>query len=285
MADERRTADGPDDGGPRDPGPDWQPVGIDVSVPSIARVYDAVLGGKDNYAVDRAIADESLRIVPEIGDVGRYNRAILGRGVRYMAERGIRQFLDLGSGLPTVQNTHQVAQAHAPDARVVYVDKDPIVLAHGRALLAENDRTTVITADLREPDTILGHPDVKDLIDFDQPVGLMLIGVVHHLNDDESPSALVDKYKEVLPAGSYLFLTHFCASSPDAVVLEKALLTDLGSGRFRTLEEITAYFDGFELVDPGVVYLPEWRPEEPVGQDLTVGQRLMAGGLALKPNP
>lgn len=281
MADEQRTADGPDNTPAT--GSDWQPVGIDISVPSIARVYDAVLGGKDNYAIDRAIADESLRIVPEIGDVGRYNRAILGRGVRFMAEQGIRQFLDLGSGLPTVQNTHQVAQAHSPDARVVYVDKDPIVLAHGRALLAENDRTTVVTADLREPDTILGHPDVNALMNFDEPIGLMLVGVVHHLNDDEGPNALVEAYKKVLPAGSFLFLTHFCASSPDAMVLEKALLTDLGSGRFRTLDEIAAYFDGFELVDPGVVYLPEWRPEEPVAKNLTIGQRLMAGGLARKP--
>ncbi|MGW1991534.1 SAM-dependent methyltransferase [Embleya sp. NPDC001921] len=262
---------------------DWRPVGIDISTPSIARVYDAVLGGKDNYPVDRAIAEASLAIVPEIGDVGRYNRAILGRGVRYMAEQGIRQFLDLGSGLPTVQNTHQVAQEHSPEARVVYVDKDPIVLAHGRALLAENDRTTVVTADLREPAEILSHPDVLALIDFDQPVGLMLVGVVHHLNDDEGPEAIVEAYKKALPPGSFLFLTHFCASSPDAVALEKALLTDLGSGRFRTIEEISAYFDGLETVEPGVVFLPQWRPEEPVEEPLTVGQKLMAGGIGRKP--
>ncbi|MYS85602.1 SAM-dependent methyltransferase [Embleya scabrispora] len=278
MADDSQTAGN----APVEPD-DWRPVGIDISTPSIARVYDAVLGGKDNYPVDRAIAEASLAIVPEIGDVGRYNRAILGRGVRYMAEQGIRQFLDLGSGLPTVQNTHQVAQEHSPEARVVYVDKDPIVLAHGRALLAENDRTTVVTADLREPAEILNHPDVRALIDFDQPVGLMLVGVVHHLNDDEGPEQIVEAYKKALPPGSFLFLTHFCASSPDAVALEKALLTDLGSGRFRTIEEISAYFDGLELVAPGVVFLPQWQPEEPVEEPLTVGQKLMAGGIAKKP--
>jgi hypothetical protein len=278
MADDSQTAGN----APVEPD-DWRPVGIDISTPSIARVYDAVLGGKDNYPVDRAIAEASLAIVPEIGDVGRYNRAILGRGVRYMAEQGIRQFLDLGSGLPTVQNTHQVAQEHSPEARVVYVDKDPIVLAHGRALLAENDRTTVVTADLREPAEILNHPDVRALIDFDQPVGLMLVGVVHHLNDDEGPEQIVEAYKKALPPGSFLFLTHFCASSPDAVALEKALLTDLGSGRFRTIEEISAYFDGLELVEPGVVFLPQWQPEEPVEEPLTVGQKLMAGGIAKKP--
>jgi SAM-dependent methyltransferase len=283
MADEQREPDHVATSGSASSDADWSPSGIDISVPSIARVYDAVLGGKDNYAVDRTIAEASLRIVPEIGDVGRYNRAILGRGVRYMAEQGIRQFLDLGSGLPTVQNTHQVAQEHSPEARVVYVDKDPIVLAHGRALLVENERTTVVTADLRDPDAVLNNPDVRALIDFDQPVGLMLVGVVHHLNDDEGPSAIVETYKKVLPPGSFLFLTHFCASSPDAVVLEKALLTDLGSGRFRTLAEIGSYFEGFELVDPGVVFLPQWRPEAPVEKPLSVGQRLMAGGLARKP--
>lgn len=261
----------------------WSPPGIDVTRPSIARVYDAVLGGKDNYAVDRAIADEALRIVPEIGDVGRYNRAVLGRAVRFMAAEGIRQFLDLGSGLPTVQNTHQVAQGVAPGSRVVYVDNDPIVLAHGRALLAENDRTTVITADLRDPKAVLEHPDVRAFIDSGQPVGLMLVGVIHHLNDSEDPSAIVRAYLDAIPSGSYFLLTHFCASSEDALALEQAMLADLGSGRFRTLEEISAYFDGVELVAPGVVYLPRWRPEEPLPDELTVGQRLMAGGVGRKP--
>ncbi|OPC79072.1 SAM-dependent methyltransferase [Embleya scabrispora] len=283
MTDDAQVTDVPSADGADRSDDGWRPVGIDISTPSIARVYDAVLGGKDNYPVDRAIAEASLAIVAEIGDVARYNRAILGRAVRFMAEQGIRQFLDLGSGLPTVQNTHQVAQAHSPEARVVYVDKDPIVLAHGRALLAENEYTTVVTADLREPADILNHPDVRALIDFDQPVGLMLVGVVHHLNDDEGPERIVEEYKAALPAGSFLFLTHFCASSPDALALEKALLTDLGSGRFRTLEEIAAYFDGFESIDPGVVFLPQWRPEEPVQEPLTVGQRLMAGGIARKP--
>ncbi|WP_405983637.1 SAM-dependent methyltransferase [Streptomyces sp. NBC_00872] len=255
---------------------------IDASRPSIARVYDAVLGGDTNFAVDRAIAAESLRIVPEIGDVGRYNRAVLGRGVRYLARSGIRQFLDLGSGLPTAQNTHQVARAAAPDSRVVYVDNDPIVLAHGRELLAEDDRSTVVLADLRDPRSVLDHPQVRRLIDFDLPVGLLLLGVIHHLNDEEDPAGLVRTFLDAVPRGSWLFLTHFCASGPEAAGLERALLTDLGTGRFRTLEEITAYFDGLELVDPGVTYLPLWRPVTPVEPPLTVGQSLMAGGLARK---
>ncbi|OHV29120.1 MULTISPECIES: SAM-dependent methyltransferase [Pseudofrankia] len=261
-----------------------EPAEIDVTRPSIARVYDAVIGGKDNFEVDRAIAAEALRIVPEIGDVGRYNRAILRRGVTFLArEAGIRQFVDLGSGLPTVENTHQVAQRHAPDARVVYVDNDPIVLAHGRALLAENDNTDVVTADLREPADVLARPEIAKHIDLSQPVGVLLIGVIHHLGDDEDPDGIVATYLDAVPSGSYLFLTHFCASSPDALALEDAMLRDLGTGRFRTLEEITGYFQGLELLDPGVVYLPEWRPDEPVNHPLTVGQRLMAGGIARKP--
>lgn len=261
---------------------EWAPTGIDVTVPSIARVYDAVLGGKDNFPVDRAIAQQSQDIVPEIGDVARYNRDILGRAVRTMAKAGITQFLDLGSGLPTVQNTHQVAQEVNPDAKIVYVDIDPIVLAHGRAILAENANTTVVTADLRDPKAVLDLPAVREFIDFDQPIGLMLVGVIHHLGDDEGPEAIVRDYLAALPAGSYFLLTHFCASSPDALALEGALLTSLGTGRFRTLEEITAYFEGTELLEPGVVYLPEWRPDAPVPASLTVGQRLMAGGLAIK---
>ena len=185
--------------------------GIDVSKPSIARAYDVVLGGKDNYAVDRQVVGEMLKIVPDLPQVATYNRQILIRGVRYLVrEAGIRQFLDLGSGLPTVQNTHQVAQAIAPDARVVYVDNDPIVLAHGRALLEENENTAVVTADLRDPGAVLDHPDVNRLIDFSQPVGLMLVGITHHLHDDEDPEGIAKAYIDAIPSGSYLFLTAFC---------------------------------------------------------------------------
>ncbi|POM26161.1 S-adenosyl methyltransferase [Actinomadura rubteroloni] len=263
---------------------DWASLGIDITKPSIARTYDVVLRGKDNFEVDRAFVNEIVKVIPEIYDVATYNREILGRGVRYLAgEAGIRQFLDLGSGLPTVQNTHQVAQATDPSCRVVYVDNDPIVLAHGRALLAENDRTTVVTADLREPEAILADPDVRALIDFDQPVAIMLVGILHHLHDDEGPQRIVDTFMDVVPSGSHLFVTHFCASSPESRDAEKKYLAMLGTGRFRTPEEITAYFDGHDLLAPGVVPLPLWRPDEPVTGDLSVGQRLMYGGIARKP--
>ncbi|GLW65321.1 SAM-dependent methyltransferase [Actinomadura rubrobrunea] len=264
---------------------EWASKGIDITKPSIARAYDVVLNGKDNFEADRAFVREIVKVVPEIYDVAKYNREILGRGVRFLAEQGIRQFLDLGSGLPTVENTHQVAQRVAPDANVVYVDNDPIVLAHGRALLAENERTAVVTADLRDPKAVMSDPEVTRLIDFGRPTAIMLVGILHHLHDDEDPQGIVEAYMSAVPSGSYLFVTHFCASSQAARDAEKQYLAILGTGRFRTVEEITAYFDGLDLLEPGVVPLPLWRPDGPVPPEgeLTVGQRLMYGGIARKP--
>ncbi|WP_326640499.1 SAM-dependent methyltransferase [Streptosporangium sp. NBC_01755] len=261
---------------------DERDVGIDTTRPSIARAYDVVLNGKDNFEVDRAFVAEIVKIVPEIYDVATYNRQVLGRGVRFLAKQGITQFIDLGSGLPTVENTHQVAQGVNPEARVVYVDNDPMVLAHGRALLAENDRTAMVTSDLRDTEAILADPAVKRLIDLDRPVGVMLVGVLHHLHDDDDPRGIVETYMAAVPSGSYLFITHFCASSQDSRDAEQKYLALLGTGRFRTPEEITAFFDGFELLEPGVVALPLWRPDGPIPAQLTVGQRLMYGGIAYK---
>jgi SAM-dependent methyltransferase len=267
-----------------DPVADEQEIGgIDVSKPSIARAYDVVLGGKDNYAVDRQVVGEMLKIVPDLPQVATYNRQMLIRGVRYLVqEAGIRQFLDLGSGLPTVQNTHQVAQAIAPDARVVYVDNDPIVLAHGRALLEENENTAVVTADLREPEKVLALPEVNRLIDFTQPVGLMLVGITHHLHDDEDPEGIAKAYIDAIPSGSYLFLTAFCRSFPEAAELEQTYLSVLGTGRFRTREQLQSFFGDLEMLEPGLVYLPEWRPDEPVPDEMTVAEKLMAGGIGYK---
>ncbi|MFF7245106.1 SAM-dependent methyltransferase [Embleya sp. NPDC008237] len=260
---------------------DWAPTGIDVTVPSVARVYDAILGGKNNFAVDRAIADEALKDLTNEGAWA--NRHILARGVRYMASAGIDQFVDLGSGLPTVQNTHEVAQQVNPNAAVVYVDNDPIVLAHGRALLAENHRTRVVTADLRDPADVLARPELRELVDLTRPVGLLLVGVLHHLADHEDPAGLVRAYRDALPPGSYIFITHFCDSTPEGRALEKIFLSRLGSGRFRALEEIEGYFDGLELVEPGVVLLPLWRPDEPVTEPLTPEGHLSVGGIGRLP--
>ncbi|MCD0451057.1 SAM-dependent methyltransferase [Actinocorallia sp. API 0066] len=263
---------------------EWAAKGIDITVPSIARAYDVVLNGKDNFAVDRAFVAELVKIVPEIYDVASYNREILGRAVQHMIDQGVRQFIDLGSGLPTVRNTHEVAQAVDPSARVVYVDNDPIVEVHGRAILASSPGTAVLSADLRDPGSVLAAPEVVELIDFTQPVGIMLVGILHHLHDDEDPQGIVDAYMAAVPSGSHLFITSFCASSAEAREAEKQFLAILGTGRFRTEEEITAWFAGHELAEPGVVPNPLWRPTAPVdAEKLTVGQKLMYGGIARKP--
>ncbi|HEY6279403.1 MAG TPA: SAM-dependent methyltransferase [Streptosporangiaceae bacterium] len=260
------------------------PAGIDVSKPSIARVYDAILKGKDNFAADRAVAEMAHRAFPDGGEAAFINRRMLGRAVRYMANQGVDQFLDLGSGLPTVQNTHQIAQAVNPKARVVYVDNDPVVLAHGRALLAENEYTTVITADLREPDLILANPEITSFFDQSRPVGLIMNAVIHHVPDEEDPRGIIDTYKQRIAPGSYLLLTHFSNSSPEARALEAVLLRTLGRGQLRTREEITGFFDGLEIVDPGIVYLPLWRPDGPVPENLDISGLLYAGGVGRKPS-
>nr|WP_191910096.1 SAM-dependent methyltransferase [Microbispora cellulosiformans] len=264
---------------------------IDTSKPSIARVYDFFLGGKDNFAIDREIGEATLKIAPDAPAAGRSNRAFLRRVVRHLAaEAGIRQFLDIGSGLPTQGNVHQVAQAAAPDSRVVYVDNDPIVLVHGRALLATNGSTTVIEADVRDPESILNHPAVNDLIDFTQPVALLLFAILHHVNDHEDPHAIAARFREALPSGSYMALSHFHNPGPSmpevsaqATTAEKLFNENLGTGRWRNRDEILAYFGDMELLEPGVVPLAEWRPDpgEPVDRGITY--HTFVGGLARKP--
>ncbi|MDB1089050.1 SAM-dependent methyltransferase [Streptomyces sp. ACA25] len=262
--------------------PEYAPVEIDTTKPSIARVYDAAIGGSDHYPVDRALVEAGRRISPAGVDSARVNRDLLIRGVRYLAEQGIDQFLDLGSGLPSGQNTHEVAQSVNPDTKVVYVDNDPIVLAHGRAVLARDSRTRVVTADIINTEHVLDHPDIKGFLDFSRPVGLLMVAVVHHILDEEDAAGIVNTYKDVLTSGSYLFLTHFCNSFPEARAMEDNLRNALGRGQLRSKEEIIAFFDGMEIVEPGVVPLPLWRPETPVTEPLDHSGLLMAGGMARK---
>jgi SAM-dependent methyltransferase len=266
-------------------GPEMPPSPeIDTSRPSIARVYDAALGGKDNYAVDRAVVEEALKIAPGVAtEAARVNRRLLIRGVRYLAEQGIDQFLDIGSGLPTVQNTHQVAQAVNPGARVVYVDNDPIVLLHGQALLATNASTKVVTADLLDPPGILDHPEIDGFLDFSRPIALVLLAIVHHVLDEEDPIGVVNAYKDRLAPGSHLFISHFSNAFPEARAMEENLIRAVGRGKLRGKAEITAFFDGFDLLEPGVVPAPLWRPDKPVSQPLDNSGLLFLGGMARKP--
>ncbi|WP_203790232.1 SAM-dependent methyltransferase [Paractinoplanes rishiriensis] len=261
------------------------PAAVDTAVPSVARVYDFLLGGKDNFAADRAVAAKLLELTPDGVDVGLFNRAVLGRGVRYMAAQGIDQFIDLGAGLPTVQNTHEVAQSRNPQAKVVYVDNDPMVLVHGRALLAENEHTTVITADLCAPDEVLDNPDLRALIDFNRPVGLLMVAVLHHLDDDQRPDELVARYRDAIPSGSFVFITHFIDGGEETAEIERVFLTDLGSGRFRSFDEVRGFFAGLDLLEPGVVYNPLWRPDptDVVAAPISFAGKIIAAGLARKP--
>jgi SAM-dependent methyltransferase len=242
----------------RAPGPG---LGIDVTKPSVARVYDYYLGGKDYYPVDRAAAEEMMKAAPESVRAVRANRAFLARAVDYLArEAGIRQFIDIGSGLPTQQNVHEVAQAAAPDARVVYVDHDPVVQVHGQALLATNGGTRFIRAGLQEPETILGHPETRALIDFDKPVAVLLVAVLHFFSDDDDPAGIIARLRDVMAPGSHLVISHI-DDHPSTWAIRKAMDESGAQPWFpRTPAEITRFFDGFELVAPGLASVSTWQP-------------------------
>jgi O-methyltransferase involved in polyketide biosynthesis len=226
-------------------------------------MYDYYLGGKDNYRVDREAVERVAEAMPEIRQLAQENRAFLRRAVRYMARQGIRQFIDIGSGLPTAGNTHEIAQEIVPDARVVYVDNDPVVLAHGRALLASDDNTTVAMADMHSPDDVLQHPQTTKLIDFDQPIGVLMIAMVHFLAIEER-SAVMGRLYDALAPGSHLTATHVTTDgkSAEAVAqIEAVYATTPTPIYFRDQKEIAHFFDGYELVDPGMVTLDVWRPD------------------------
>lgn len=260
----------------------WPPPELDFGKPTIARAYDALLGGKDNFAADRALAEYACEHVPGLQESAVENRRVLARGVRFLAgEAGIDQFLDLGSGLPTVQNTHEVAQSVNPDARAVYVDIDPMVLAHGRALLARNPNTAVLTGDVRDPRSILTSPEVERHLDFSRPAAIMLVGMLHYLSP-EVVDDVVAAYREVLAPGSYLFITSLVDTGlPFQQELARITRENLEEGWARTPEQIERQFGDFELVEPGVVYTALWRPDEPTDpENLTPGERLGMAGIA-----
>jgi hypothetical protein len=247
---------------------------IDTSVPNPARIYDCLLGGKDNYPADREVAEQVVAIAPVTREVVRDNRAFLRRVVGFLTrEAGIRQFIDLGSGLPTQGNVHEVAQAIAPDAGVVYVDNDAMVVTHSRALLA-GDNTVAVQADLREPEAILGNPEVRKLIDFDQPIALLLVAILHFIPDDQDPFGIVARFRDGLPSGSHLAISHGTRDIPRRPDMSPEAMAEMGMKveqlyrqtttfmTTRTRAQVERFFDGFELLDPGVVEIQRWRPED-----------------------
>ncbi|GLY75849.1 SAM-dependent methyltransferase [Actinoallomurus iriomotensis] len=242
------------------------PAGIDASVASPARMYDYYLGGTQNFASDRRAAQEIYTLIPDLPEIARDNRAFLRRAVRTLAAAGIRQFVDIGSGLPTQGSVHEIAQEADPASRVVYVDNDPLVPAHARALLAGGTEgtTAYVAGDLREPDAVFDHPDVRALIDLDRPVGLLLVAVLHFITDEEDPWALVGRYRSRLAPGSHLAIAHATRDGRPPEAVRK--MTDVyrrasAPFTFRTREQILAFFHGSRLLDPGLVHSPRWRPE------------------------
>jgi len=242
--------------------PGWVPPGIDTGEANSARVYDWWLGGEHNFRADQDAARAMIAIEPNARGIARANRAFLGRAVRFLAaEAGIRQFLDIGSGIPTANNVHQVAQATAPGSRVVYADVDDIAVAHSRLILDDNPDATVLQADLRDPASILSDPETQLLLDFTRPVAVLLVAVVHFLDDADNPEQIVATLRDALAPGSYLVISHACRDAMP-VAAETAYRSRVAAkGRARTREEIARFFDGFDLVDPGLAWITQWRPD------------------------
>jgi S-adenosyl methyltransferase len=269
--------------------PGHRPVDLQTDQPHPARVYDYLLGGKDNFAADRAAAEAGLRANPNSRIPPRENRAFLGRAVRYLAgEAGISQFLDIGTGLPTSPNVHEIAQQVEPRARIVYVDNDPIVLTQARALLTTGPegRTAYIDADLRDIDAVLGSAELQRTLDLSKPVGLLLIAVMHFIPDEDDPWALAARLLAALPSGSYLALSHLTGDfDPAAWAGVVAVYRRSGvTMRVRPKPDVERFFAGLDLIDPGVVSLPRWRPDPTdVGGPPSDAAVSVYGGVARKP--
>jgi len=240
------------------------PQGIDVNVPNAARMYDYYLGGDNNFPADREAAEKVLRVAPWIRVTVLENRAFLGRAVGFLAkDQGIRQFVDIGTGLPTQGNVHEIAHGIAADARVVYVDNDPVVLGHNRALLARVAHTATVRADLRRPAEITGHPDVTRLIDWSRPVAVLLVAILHFIPDDADPVGIVGQFREVMAPGSHIVISHAHHQGDENAVREVISIYRRANVPLavRSSEHIAGFFSGFELVEPGLVPINKWRPE------------------------
>lgn len=267
------------------------PPGVDPSRPSSARIYDYLLGGMNSFESDRIAAERLKERIPEVSDTAWANRGFHQRAAKWIAERGVRQFIDIGSGLPTVGNTHEVVRRVAPDARVVYVDNDPMVLAHAEALIGDETATAVILADLREPDAVLGHQRLRALIDPGEPTGLLMTAVLHFVADASRPKALLARYLAALASGSYLALSHRTGDHKPTMAMRTLAEVGeqaAGGSYYRTKDEIRAFFDGLEIVppyegaQPDVAWVGLWGCEDPGLAD-SEGSRWLYCGVGRKP--
>jgi hypothetical protein len=262
---------------------------VDVDRPSSARIYDYFLGGAHNFEVDRLAASELAKVHPAIGLGMRANRSYLRRAVTYLAQSGVDQFLDLGSGIPTVGNVHEIAQRVNPTARIAYVDIEPIAVTHSNTILADDDLAIAIRADLRDPHQVLTDPDVTSLLDLSRPVGLIMAGVLQYVSDDDDPAGMIRGYVDRLASGSYVAMSH---PSTDELTSERAAGANAASNmyartetpfHYRTKDEFEEFFAGLELVEPGVVHMWDWRPEAGADGDELDGRVTGFAGVGRKP--
>jgi SAM-dependent methyltransferase len=252
--------------------PAWAPQGIDISVPSVSRIYDYYLGGSHNFEVDREAARRAMEFMPGLPKIMQANRAFMRRAVNYAVSEGVTQFLDIGSGIPTFGNVHEVAQKASTESRVVYVDHDPVAVSHSRAVLDGNEQAVVVSADLRKPQQILDSPETTGLLDLERPVALLLVAVLHFLEDEDDPHSAVAELRDALAPGSLVIVTH--ASYEGIPVPEEQAGGAVDVYRnirnplvMRSREEIARFFEGYEMVEPGLVSMPLWRPDTPAEQE------------------
>jgi hypothetical protein len=260
--------------------PEWVPETVDLTRPSAARMYDYYLGGAHNFGVDRELANKILALFPDGPLIAQANRAFLHRAVRFMLDEGVHQFLDIGSGIPTEGNVHEIAQQAVPGARVLYVDNDPVAVAHGELLLRGNAQAGVLQADIRRPQETLDAPVLHEVLDLTQPVGVLMIAVLHFVAPEDKPEELIGRLRELLPPGSFLAISHGTGMGRVAnFAAAKELYKTAAPITYRDHDEVRALFDGWDLVEPGVVWLPEWRPSWPdeVGDDPV--SSMMAGAV------
>ncbi|HEY2763537.1 MAG TPA: SAM-dependent methyltransferase [Pseudonocardiaceae bacterium] len=263
----------------------WASLGIDVDQPNPARIYDYMLGGGHNFAADRAAAEQIEALLPGARAILRCNRAFLRRAVLFLISAGVRQFLDIGSGVPTIGNVHEIAQRADEQARVVYVDKEPVAVAHSRLLLADNQRAAAVQADMCEPDTVLRAPETRRLLNLDEPIGLLTVAVIHFIADEQRPPDVMAAYRDQLAPGSYLALSHGDSATGSSEVAEvMELYKRSGNPVYpRSPREISALFAGFDLVEPGVVSAAQWQPESPSELGPQTGHSEIYAGVGRKP--
>lgn len=264
---------------------DWLPAESGVDQPNAARVYDYFLGGSHNLAADRKFATQILSVLPDAAQVAQANRDFLRRAVLYCAQAGIRQFLDLGSGIPTAGNVHEVAQRVEPECRVVYVDIEPVAVAQSQMILLGNDRAAALQADVANPDRILGDPGLRRLLDLRQPVAVLMVGVLPFVSDARDPYRIVARFRDAVSSGSYVVISHGTSDArPDDIAkLTERFGAASASLTMRTRQQVARFFTGFEMVDPGLVFVQQWRPDSPCAAEERPGWSSIYGGIGRKP--